>query len=179
MSTKKTLETLYPNRIMEPVTVQDIPRGAYLVYILTYNDTPIVVGHGKHNRAKVIFDDKNQITSGHIKAIFVRAYRLFGQGEFKQFLITCHNKDEAKEIEATLHREIGGNSRNLPEDILTSLFKDISTDSTAYMVLRIALSSSFDGLFDLKLWRKDGILRDELWDIVGRRLQFDDPRNKQ
>lgn len=179
MPTKNILETLYPNRITEPAAVQDIPRGVYMVYILTYNDTPIVVGHGKHNRAKVIFDDKNQISSAHIKAIFVRAYRLFGQGEFKQFLITCHNKNEAKEIEATLHREIGGNSRNLPEDILTSLFKDISTDSTGYMVLRMALSSSFDGLSDLKMWRKDGILNDELWGIVGRRLQFDDPSNKQ
>jgi hypothetical protein len=179
MHTKTILETLYPNRITEPAAAQDIPRGTYMVYILTYNDTPIVVGHGKQNRAKVIFDDKNQITSAHIKAIFVRAYRLFGQGEFKQFLITCHNKNEAKEIEATLHREIGGNSRKLPEDILTSLFKGIPTDSTARMVLRMALSSSFDGLSDLKMWRKDGILDDELWGIIGGRLQIDNSSKKK
>jgi hypothetical protein len=179
MPTKNTLETLYPNRVTEPATAQDIPRGVYMVYILTYNDTPIVIGHGKHNRAKVIFDDKSQITSVHIKAIFVRAYRLFGQGEFKQFVITCQSKSEAKEIEATLHRKIGGNSRNLPKDILTSLFKDISTDSIAYMVLRMALSSSFDGLSDLKMWRKDGILCDKLWGIVGGRLQLHDPGKKQ
>lgn len=52
MPTKNILETLYPKRITEPATVQDIPRGVYMVYILTYNDTPIVVGHGKHNRKK-------------------------------------------------------------------------------------------------------------------------------
>lgn len=150
-----------------------------MVYILTYNDAPIVVGHGKQNRAKVIFDDKNQITSAHFKAIFVRAYPLFGEGEFKQFLITCHNKNEAQEVEANLHRAIGGNNRNLPEDILTRLFKDISSDSIAHMVLRMALSSSYDGLSDLKMWRKDGILDDKLWSVVGGRLQLDDPRSNR
>jgi hypothetical protein len=175
MPTKSTIETLYPNRILEPTIVQDIPRGVYLAYILTYNDKPIVVGHGKHNRAKIIFDDKNQITTGHIKAIFVRTHRLFGQGVFKQFLITCDNKKEAKDIEATLHREIGGNSRDLPQDILSLLFNLISPDSIAYMVLRMALCSSFDGLSDLKMWRREGILNDDLWVTLGDRLQLDDP----
>lgn len=175
MPTKSILEALYPNRITEPATVQNIPRGIYVVYILTYTDKPIVVGQGKHNRAKVIFDDKNQITTGHIKAIIVRAYRLFGQGAFKQFIIICDNKNEAKEIEATLHRKIGGNSRELPEDIKKALFKDIQAGSTAHMVLRMALCSSFDGLSDLKMWRRDNILNDDLWRTIADRLQLDDP----
>lgn len=150
-----------------------------MVYILTYNDTPIVVGTGKKNRARVIFDDKNQITSSHIKAIFVRTYRLFGQGKFKQYLITCDNKNEANDIEANLHRTIGGNIRDLPNDILRSLFKDISNDSIEGMVLRMALCSSFDGISDLKMWRKRGILKDEVWRNVGGRLQLDDPGLKK
>ncbi len=176
MTTKNTLDAKYPNRTTVPLSVQDIPRGKYVVYILTFNDKPIVLGHGKHNRAKVIFDDQKQITSGHIKALFVRAYRLFGNGSFEQFIIECDGKNGAKKIEGDLHQTIGGNSRDLLDDIKKALFNEIQADSLACMVLRMALCSSFDGISDLKLWRSKGILDNEVWDIVGKRLQLDDPK---
>ena len=175
MSIMAVLEEKYPQRATKLTSQTDIPRGKYMVYILTIEDKPIVVGHGKHNRAKVIFDDKKQITSGHIKALFVRVYRLFGKNNFQRFIIECNDKAEAKDIEANLHHAIGGNSRELPDDIKNALFKDIPVDSIQYMVLRMALSSSFDGLADLNLWKREGILSDAIWKIVGDRLELDDP----
>ena len=101
MTIIEKLESLYPNRILKPISLKEIARGKYLVYILTLNDKPIVVGHGKQNRAKIIFDDKNQTTSNHLKALFVRIYRLFSEGfQFNQYVIECENKEEAKSIEA-------------------------------------------------------------------------------
>ena len=37
----------------------------------------IVVGHGQKDRAKIIFDDLDNYTSGHIKAIFLRLYHKY------------------------------------------------------------------------------------------------------
>jgi hypothetical protein len=176
MSTKEALDRKYPSRTLTPKTVSEVPRGKYMVYILTFEDRPIVLGHGKHNRAKVIFDDKQNITSGHIKALFVRVYRLFGGNDFHQFIIECDGKNEAKEIEADLHAVIGGNSRDLPDNIKDELFKDIGDGTLGNMVLRMALCSSFDGIADLNLWRRKGILTDEIWKIISGKLLLDDPK---
>ena len=111
------LQQLYPNRIILPETIKEIPNTGYMVYILLFNGNPIVLGHGQRNRSKVIFDNEQQITSSHIKALFVRLYNLYGNGEFERFIITCKNKDEAKAIESNLHKQIGGNNRNLPAEI--------------------------------------------------------------
>ena len=73
-----------------------------MVYILVFNNNPIVLGHGQRNRSKVIFDNENQITSSHLKALFVRLYNLYGNGEFNRYIISCQNKDEAKKIEVKL-----------------------------------------------------------------------------
>lgn len=145
-----------------------------MVYILTLNDQPIVLGHGQRNRARVIFDDRNQITNGHIKALFVRAYRLFGQGKFEQFIIPCANKDEAKQIESDLHGVIGGNSRDLPPSIIEAIFNNLQPSSVPHMVLQMAICSSFDGISDLKMWRRKRILDDATWTVVGGRLQLPD-----
>ncbi|MDD2660785.1 MAG: hypothetical protein PHY54_14100 [Methylococcales bacterium] len=172
MCTKEIFDCEYMNRATTPQSVQAIPRRQYMVYILTFNDNPIVLGHGKYNRARVIFDDKQQITSGHIKALFVRAYRLFGQGKFQQFIIECVSKDEAKKIEACLHRKIGGNSRDLSDVIKNELFKNIEDGTWANMVLRMALYSPFDGIADINLWRRKGILTDDTWKIISDKLQL-------
>jgi hypothetical protein len=42
-----------------------------------------------------------------------------------------------------------------------------------YLILEIALLSSFDGLSDLKKWRTNGILNDEIWGEVANRLRLD------
>jgi len=40
------------------------------------------------------------------------------------------------------------------------------------MVLRMALCSSFDGITDLKRWRRDRILDDQRWEQIAERLQL-------
>ena len=57
------LNSLYPNRIQIPMSIKDFIPNKYYVYILTLDNRPIVVGHGKQNRAKIIFDDIDHITS--------------------------------------------------------------------------------------------------------------------
>jgi len=166
------LQQLYPNRIVKAESIEDIPTSCYMVYILSYDGNPIVLGHGKKNRSKVIFDNLNQITSGHFKALYVRLYILFGEGTFERYLITCVDKNEAKSIEKALHQTIGGNHRNIPVGIKNQLFNNLNTNSTAYLLLEIALKSSFDGLSDLKKWRNDGILSDEIWHEISERLQL-------
>lgn len=174
MNTLEKLKSLYPSRILQPKSINDLSSTKYLVYVLTLDDRPIVVGHGKKNRAKIIFDDDNQITSGHLKAIFVRIYRLFsGDSQFHQYLIECKSKDEAKQIEAHLHSEIGGNSRVLPEPIVNLLYEGLEDNSLEKMVLQMALHSSFDGISDIKKWRREGILKDTLWDNIKDKLRLD------
>lgn len=176
MSTREVLDKKYPHMVITPITASDIPRGKYMVYILTIDDKPFVVGHGKHNRAKVIFDDSTQITSGHIKALFVRIYHLFGDGQFQRYIIPCNSKNIAQQIEADLHDTIGGNNRDLPVAIRDALFHAISPGSPSEMVLRMALCSSFDGISDIKLWRREGILADDIWETISEKLHLDDPK---
>jgi hypothetical protein len=44
----------------------------------------------------------------------------------------------------------------------------------AKMLLEIALASSFDGLSDLKTWRRKGILDDCVWQVISKKLQLDE-----
>lgn len=173
-STRDQLEDLFPGRIATPVVVEDIPRKQWLVYILTYDDKPITVGHGKVNRARVIFDDRTQVTKNHLKALFVRIYRLYGTGEFQQFIIVCADKAEAKCVEKKLHSAIGGNNRSLPATLEASLFHGLLPGTIPYMVLKMALCSSFDGLADLRLWHRKGILGGTVWTTLSNKLALSD-----
>ncbi|MEB3121208.1 MAG: hypothetical protein VKL41_08285 [Snowella sp.] len=139
---------------------------------MTHNGIPIVLGQGKKNRSKVIFDNLNQTTSSHLKALFVRLYFLFGEGTFERYIIICDDKNEAKSIEKTLHQTIGGNHRNIPTEIRNQLFNNLDPNSITYLLLEIALRSSFDGLSDIRKWRNDGILSNEIWAEISARLQL-------
>jgi hypothetical protein len=169
---EELLNNLYPNRIKVPESIVDLPENDFMVYILTYNGTPIVLGHGKRNRARVIFDDIHTITSNHIKALFVRLYKLFGNGTFDRYIVTCRSKDDAKQVENNLHYQIGGNNRNLPKDIRNQLVNNFPPDSIALLLLEIALRSSFDGLADLRKWRNDGLINDDIWQQISERLRL-------
>jgi len=170
---QKTLTDLYPNRIQEPNSIKDILPNKYYVYILTLDNKPIVVGHGKQNRAKIIFDDIHQITANHLKSLFVRIYRLFSESsQFQQYLIECIDKEEAKLIEAKLHKVIGGNKRDLSDEILEKLYQGFPDNSLENMVLKMALCSSFDGISDIKKWRRENILKDDVWKNIKTRLQL-------
>ena len=172
-NTEQTLFAYYPERVAQVTEVTDLlPRTDYGVYILTLNDKAIVVGHGKYNRARVIFDDLETITNQHIKAIFVRLYHLFGEGEFRRYHIRCSSKEESQKVEKDLHQKIGGDSRELPEQILERLFKGIESGSSVETLLKISLVSSFDGLSDLRLWRRKGIISDSDWEIITKKLKL-------
>lgn len=171
---KNILTNLYPNRIQEPTSVKDFIPNKYYVYILTLDNRPIVVGHGKQNRAKIIFDDINQTTSNHLKSLYVRIYRLFSDSnQFNQYLIECENKDEAKLIEANLHKIIGGNKRDLSNEILYKLYQGFSENSLENMILKMALCSSFDGISDIKKWRREEILNGDVWNNIKNKLKLD------
>jgi len=143
-----------------------------MVYILTYNDNPIVVGHGRYNRAKVIFDNVEQTTSSHIKSFIVRCYHLFGSGKFERCIIECNSKEEARAIEHDLHQNYGGNDSALPDDIQEALYDGFASGSVSETLLRIAQLSSFSGISDLKRWKKDLIISSEILKPIFSKLQL-------
>jgi hypothetical protein len=172
MNIYEKLQELYPGKIFSPQNVQEIPKDIYIVYILSFNDLSIVVGHGKKRRAQVIFDDEFQITKCHIKAFIVRLYKLYGNGEFGKYIIICRDKEEAKIIEKNLHDAIRGNKIDVPSEIRKQLFANLDPNSIVSMILEIALQSSFDGLSDLRKWRGKGLLSDEVWSEISQRLKL-------
>ena len=56
--------------------------------------------------------------------------------------------------------------------IRNQLFYGLEPNSVSYLVLEIALRSSFDGLSDIRKWRVDGILNDQIWIEISRRLRL-------
>lgn len=167
-----TLNQLFPGQVFVPNTKENIPNGVYMVYILAHNNTAIVAGHGKKNRASVIFDDVNTITNNHYKALTVRLYHLFGNGDFSRFIIECEDKADAKAKESIIHQQIGGNDGIIPNPILNQLFNGIPQGSFANLFLKLALLSSFDGLSDLRKWRNAGLFDNPTWTQVKNRLQL-------
>lgn len=172
----EALERHYPGRVLSPQDPADIPTGKFMVYVLECNGRAIVVGHGKKNRARVILDSEAAITPSHLKAIFVRLHHLFpdprGETGFARYLVTCESKEEAKAVEKALHALIHGNDRQLPEHINRALFAGIPERSIPWMLLKMALASSYDGLGDLRKWRIDGIIDDDAWKIISGRLRL-------
>ena len=175
MSLHQELVRTYCNRVEFPKEIADIHDGLFFVYILAVDDRPIVAGHGKKNRARVIFDRLGNPTTGHIKALTIRMHSIFGSADskFERYLIKCNGKEEAKATEKEVHRKFGGNKSSISEDMRKKLFRDIEAHSPAWMALKMALCSSFDGISDLKKWRRNGILDDKTWKVVASRLGLD------
>lgn len=163
----------YSEKIIVPHTLRDIPKERYLVYILLNNGHAMIVGQGKQNRARVIFDTENQPPTNHIKAMSVRLMNIYGRdNHFERFILLCASEAESKQIERDLHQQIGGNSTQIPEYILSELFKGLEPNSIPAIILKIALNSSYNGIADLKKWRREGILDDATWGVIAERLQF-------
>lgn len=57
--------------------IEDLNVTEYMVYILMVDNNAIVIGVGKKNRAKVIFDNETNITKYHIKSIVVKLYQKY------------------------------------------------------------------------------------------------------
>ena len=164
------LSNLYGERIIEIQTHLQIPGDEYMVYIFGMNDSAVVVGHGKKIRSKVICDDLNQITKNHIKAFYVRCCLLCGEGPIDRLVIRCQNKQEALQTECVVHGLIGGNVLQLPPEVEDQLFQDIEPGSKPYMVLRMAMASSFSAIADLLKWDRLGLLDQDVKDVISQKL---------
>ncbi len=169
------LQQHYPGRVALPAGMASLPKKQYMVYVLESDDGVIAVGHGQANRARVIFDAKETITRGHLKALFVRLYQLFAKPgtRFGRYLMGCASKPEALTLEKELHGLVGGNRRKLPAYIEDALFDGLAPHTIPWLLLKQAVASSYDGLADLEGWRKKGLIKPADWKIVSERLQLD------
>lgn len=176
MTLKEKIEIALENKyvLIEPENMGAMPIDKNMVYILSYDEEAIVVGSGKKKRAKIIFDNISITTTGHIKSILVRVFHLFGTEEkFKRFIIPCESKEEAKDIERELHNQIGGNTTDFPEEFRDKLFEDIG-DSFTRTILNIALKSTYDGLADLKNWKRNGLVPDVILERIWGKLKLNE-----
>jgi hypothetical protein len=155
-------------RYIIPENEMDIPNESYMVYVLVYNDKAIVVGSGRKNRAKVIFDN----ATSHFKALLVRLYTMYGNNNFTRYILECQSKSEAAKIEKKLHNHIGGNTREIPNEILELLFRDISNNERILLFLNIALLSSYDGISDLQKWHRKNLINADEWEIISNKLNL-------
>lgn len=174
MSTEIILQQLFPGRVLAPRTPEEIPRNVSLVYILCSNDQPIVVGTGKFNRARVIFDDASRITRGHLKSLFVRLRHLYDRGEvdYQRFVIPFDSMTKARGAEKQLHQKIGGNHRRIDPGLQTELLRGLAHDTIPWLLLNQAIHSAFDGQDDLIRWWKKGLIHEHDWAVVKDRLRL-------
>jgi hypothetical protein len=161
---------------------QEEYKDKYMVYILSVikndEERAIVAGHGKKNRAKIIFDNTQCTTAGHVKAMLVRLYHLYYQADsYKRYIIKCDSKDDARNIEKEVHKHVQGNTNKLPDDIKKELLDLKKIDcgnlkDIVSLILNIALESSYDGLEDLNKWNNKKILDPKVWEIITDKLSL-------
>jgi hypothetical protein len=172
MNIKELLQNKYPH-VLIPGTRKDIPKNKeYMVYVLVRNDKAVVVGHGQFNRAQVIFDDTTRATNGHIKAVYIRLYRLYGLAtdRYERFILKFPNKGKAKAAESELHKLIGGNKLAIPDKISASLFAGLNASGQPMLLLKLALASAYSGFSDLRRWEKLGLINSTDAAIVAKKL---------
>ena len=177
MATVDQIEGLqhhYGTKLIEVEARSEIPKDTALAYLLLYGNQSLVTGEGLENRARVITDGLEVNPPAHIKAMKVRLYRLYGSNDrsFRAFVIKCNSKQEAREVERKLHSEIGGNNSEIATEILDQLFDPLEEGSLTAIFLRQALCSSYDGISDLKKWRREGIIADDVWEVICERLKL-------
>ena len=159
----------YSNSVICPTSLDDIEKMIYYVYILLYDQQAIIAGHGKKNRASILFDKPK---APHVKSFLSRVFVVYGDKPFSRFLIPCQTKKEAQEIETIIHREIGGNVNQIPKEIEEKLYANITKGSSEEKLLRQAQISFYSGIDDLKRWRKAGIITDTEWGPIQLALKL-------
>jgi hypothetical protein len=172
MPIEPILHQLFPGRVIAPRQLQDIPQDVPLVYVFGWEDSPIVLGKGTFARARVIFDDTSQITRPHLKSLFVRLCHLYGRpgARCERFVIPFSSDEDARKAERGLHREIGGNRRNVDPAIMHALLRGLTPDTIPYLLIQQAIHSSFDGQDDLYRWWRKGLIHEHDWAVVKQRL---------
>ena len=99
-------------------------------------------------------------------------YHLFSpEPAFKREIIIANSKEQSKEIEKEKHKRIGGNSLEIEKSIQLSLFKNIN-NTTVELLFRIAISSSYSGLSDLKKWHNHKIISEKDWELISSKLKL-------
>lgn len=152
-----------------------IPNHKYLVYALKAGEDYIVLGHGRKNRAKVIYDNINNITYSHLKSFKVRLYILFRSHlKYSSEIIICEDKKTAWELEKLLHKEYTKSNTN---DLITEFKSDLEPSWKEHrdveLLLKIALNSSNSGLNDIKKWHRKKIIRERDYKIIKSILKLD------
>ena len=173
MNIKELLQKKYPHQVLIPGARKDIPKNKiYMVYVLVRNDKAVVVGHGKFDRAQVIFDDTTKATNSHIKAVYVRLYHRYGQAtdRYERFIVKFPNKEKAKAAESELHKLFGGNKLAIPTEISASLFAGLNASGLPMLLLKLALASAYSGFSDLRRWNKLGLINSTDAAIVANKL---------
>lgn len=172
MKTIQIIQNAYAHLII-PKAVSSIATNQEYVYGLIINNVTVICGRGKKQRAKVIFDDLIN-TTVHIKALTVRLHLIYGDPTetADRFLIPCKDKLSAEEIERDLHTKFGGAGANIPASIREELLKGLSVESQIWLAIQLALHSAYDGISDLRRWRKNGLLSDGVWNEIARRLRL-------
>jgi hypothetical protein len=140
---------------------KEMPRGRY-VYLLSCDGELVVAGQGEKARAVVVLDAPGgRVTIGHVKSLFVRLVRKYRpRSRFLGLWIGPLPSDEAKRIEADIHKRFGGNALALPSDVHHLLERDLAqlTDSAA-LIVRLAILSYYSGLSDLRRWAQAGLIQ--------------------
>ena len=166
------LNKRYAKRFKILESVKEIPLNQQMVYILLFNGNAIIVGRGQKNRAKVIFDSLDKFTD-HYKATMVRLYNLYeNDAKYTRIIIPCKDKKESESIEKNLHNEIGGEGIFLTNKIKSGLFSDLDDNSLENMLIKIILISSYNGISDLRNWRKCDLLTQEVWNRISEKFKI-------
>jgi hypothetical protein len=171
------LNNFFPGRVLAPARRQNIPDG-HLVYVLALNDQAPAVVAGKRSpgnpaRANVIFDDLEHATT-HYKAMLVRLHHLFNPPgtTYSRYLITCANAAEAGATENTVHRHFNGDNPDVPPAFRAAVLNGFPAYSAPWTLLCCAMASAYDGIYDLRRWRKLGLINDADWQSISVRLQL-------
>ncbi|MBR6388686.1 MAG: hypothetical protein IKS15_01000 [Opitutales bacterium] len=165
----------YSDKIIENVdSFANIKSEKDLVYIVTYEDIPIVVGSGKKERAI------KTIKGNHIKSIFLQIYKKYGIKEkLRYYYIETKDKKEAKEIERNAHIVFGGDSRAIKPEVLSNFEREYKKYPHIEKYIKQALLSSYDGLSDLRVWYANEIITDEEWKDIKKIFDISEKKSKK
>ena len=99
-----------------------------------------------------------------------RLFVLITKLGYKSILADCETRSLL--TEKNLREEFKKELKEIRDEIKKKLFLGLAPNSTEYLRIEIALRSSFDGLSDLKKWRSDGIVNDNVWFEIAKRLKL-------
>ena len=146
--------------------IEDLNITEYMVYILMVDNNAIVIGVGKKNRAKVIFDNETNITKYHIKSIVVKLYqKYYPNATYHKIIIPCENRISALEIEKDLHEYFNGNKIIITDEIKLKL-DECKMQESSKLIIKLALLSSYSALSDLHKWKKAKLINEEQWNEI-------------